>query len=179
MRERFAAGCTDAAHLTREITERGYRGSTKTVRRYLQPLRAAHPARPAPPAAPFVRQVTVWLTRRPDRLTDDRDQLEEILARSPALSTLRRHIRGFVEIMVDRHGHDLATWMDDVETSGSTALRSFVAGLRRDLDAVTAGLPLPHNSGPVEGHRRIKMLKRQMYGRANLDLLRKRVVHLE
>ncbi|MFC9769066.1 transposase [Rhodococcus jostii] len=58
------------------------------------------------------------------------------------------------------------------------ALRSFVRGLRRDLDAVTAGLTLLHSSGPVEGHvNRIKMLKRQMYGRTNLNLLRKRVLH--
>jgi len=70
--------------------------------------------------------------------------------------------------------------MTDVDATGSPALRSFVTGLRRDLDAVTAGLTLVHNSGPVEGHaNRIKVLKRQMYGRANLDLLRKRVVHLE
>ncbi|WP_370518079.1 hypothetical protein [Micromonospora sp. MP36] len=55
------------------------------------------------------------------------------------------------------------------------SLHSFVAGLQRDLDAVTAGLTLPWNSGPVEGHvNRIKMIKRQMYGRAGFDLLRKR-----
>jgi len=93
---------------------------------------------------------------------------------------VREHIRRFAEIMVDRRGHDLAEWMTDVDTTGSQALRSFVTGLRRDLDAVTAGLTLVHNSGPVEGHvNRIKMLKRQMYGRANLDLLRKRIIHLE
>ena len=46
-----------------------------------------------------------------------------------------------------------------------------------DLDAVTAGLSLPFSSGPVEGNvNRIKMLKRQMYGRAGFDLLRKRVL---
>jgi transposase len=59
----------------------------------------------------------------------------------------------------------------------SNSLHPFAAGLRRDYDAVRNGLTLPHNSGPVEGHvNRIKMLKRQMYGRANLDLLRKRVL---
>jgi transposase len=52
-----------------------------------------------------------------------------------------------------------------------------VTGLRRDQDAVTAGLTLPYSSGPVEGHvNRIKTIKRQMYGRANPDLLRKRVL---
>ncbi|WP_370518081.1 transposase [Micromonospora sp. MP36] len=58
------------------------------------------------------------------------------------------------------------------------SLHSFVAGLQRDLDAVTAGLTLPWNSGPVEGHvNRIKMIKRRMYGRAGFDLLRKRVLN--
>ncbi|MGW1680151.1 ISL3-like element ISAzba9 family transposase, partial [Saccharopolyspora sp. NPDC002376] len=56
-------------------------------------------------------------------------------------------------------------------------LHSFVLGLRRDQDAVTAGLTLPYNSGPVEGHvNRIKMIKRQMFGRAKPDLLRKRIL---
>ena len=181
LRERFTAGCTDAARLTREITERGYRGSPQTVRRFLQPLRTEVRVRPVPPRPPSTRQVTMWLTSHPDDLTDkDNKRLTDICDRSPALMTVREHIRRFAEIMVDRRGHDLAEWMTDVDTTGSQALRSFVTGLRRDLDAVTAGLTLVHNSGPVEGHvNRIKMLKRQMYGRANLDLLRKRVVHLE
>jgi transposase len=67
--------------------------------------------------------------------------------------------------------------MQQVDRDGSPALRSFVAGLRADLEAVTAGLTLPYSSGPVEGNvNRIKMLKCQMYGRAKFDLLRKRVL---
>jgi transposase len=56
-------------------------------------------------------------------------------------------------------------------------ITSFATGLISDLAAVTAGLTLPHSSGPVEGNvNRIKMLKRQMYGRAGFDLLRKRAL---
>ena len=56
-------------------------------------------------------------------------------------------------------------------------LRSFVVGVRSDLLAVTAGLTLPFSSGAVEGQvNRIKMLKRQMFGRAGVDLLRKRIL---
>jgi transposase len=52
--------------------------------------------------------------------------------------------------------------------------------LRRDQDAVTAGLTLHWSSGAVEGHvNRIKMIKRQMYGRANPDLLRLRVLYAD
>ncbi|GAA2348614.1 hypothetical protein [Dactylosporangium salmoneum] len=55
-------------------------------------------------------------------------------------------------------------------------ITKFATGLTADLDAVTAGLSLPFSSGPVEGNvNRIKMIKRQMYGRAGFDLLRKRV----
>ena len=57
-------------------------------------------------------------------------------------------------------------------------LRSFITGLKRDYQAVLNGLTLPYSSGKVEGNvNRIKMLKRQMYGRARFDLLlRKRVL---
>nr|WP_281419885.1 hypothetical protein [Actinoplanes toevensis] len=59
-------------------------------------------------------------------------------------------------------------------------INRFVNGVISDLDAVTAGLSLPYSSGPVEGNvNRIKMLKRQMYGRAGFDLLRKRVLLAE
>ena len=57
-------------------------------------------------------------------------------------------------------------------------MSSFTTGIQRDLAAVTAGLTLPHSSGPVEGQvNRIKMLKRQMFGRASFDLLRTRILH--
>jgi transposase len=63
------------------------------------------------------------------------------------------------------------------ENSQVSELRSFGKRLRKDWAAVTAGLTVSYSSGPVEGHvNRIKMLKRQMYGRANPDLLRKRVL---
>ena len=74
-------------------------------------------------------------------------------------------------------GRELEQWMKAVDTDDLPALHSFVRGLRRDLDAVTAGLTLPWSSGPVEGHvNRIKMIKRQMFGRAKPDLLRKRIL---
>ncbi|WP_280785064.1 hypothetical protein [Rhodococcus opacus] len=78
--------------------------------------------------------------------------------------------------MVDRRGHDLNVWIGRARREGPPALRSSAAGLVRALDAVTAGLTLPHSSGAVEGHVN-RMLKQQMYGRANFDLLRKRVIH--
>jgi transposase len=86
-------------------------------------------------------------------------------------------VHQFAEMMTHRHGQNLETWMNAALGDDLPELHSFVTGLRRDQDAVTAGLTLPYSSGPVEGHvNRTKMLKRQMYGRANPDLLRKRIL---
>jgi transposase len=80
-------------------------------------------------------------------------------------------------MLTGRHGEHLDAWITAVEADDQPDLHSFAHGLARDYDAVRNGLTLPHSSGPVEGHvNRIKMIKRQMYGRANFDLLRKRVL---
>ena len=179
LHERFNAGQTDAAALAAAIVERGYRGSVKTVRRYLHPFRACAVAPPPAPVPPTVRAVTGWLTCHPDRLdTDNARDLDQILDRSEVLATTRRQVGAFAEMLTGRHGERLDDWMREVNTAGAAPLRSFAAGLRTDLDAVTNGLTLSYNSGPVEGTvTRIKALKRQMYGRANFDLLRKRILH--
>lgn len=81
--------------------------------------------------------------------------------------------------MTNLRGQDLRDWLDKAEASTAAAIRSFARGLRQDLAAVTAGLSISWNSGSVEGHvNRIKMLKRQMYGRASFDLLRHRILCL-
>jgi transposase len=59
-----------------------------------------------------------------------------------------------------------------------TELSSFVNGIKRDYAAVRAACSLPWSNGTVEGHvNRLKFLKRQMFGRAHLDLLRVKVLH--
>jgi transposase len=80
-------------------------------------------------------------------------------------------------MMLQLRGDHLERWMNTVQADDLPELHSFVIGLRRDHNAVRAGLTLPHSSGKVEGHvNRIKMIKRHMYGRANPDLLRKRIL---
>ncbi|MER6401729.1 transposase [Kitasatospora sp. NPDC001603] len=112
--------------------------------------------------------MTSWITRHPDRLpTDAGQQLKEILTRVPALATTAEHVRSFAELMNDRRGRELKDWIARVQQDKVPALRSFAAGLLQDLDAVVAGLSLSYSSGAVEGHNsKIKMLKRQMFGRA-------------
>src|SRR5699024_7697022 len=179
LHQRFNSGHTDAAALTSEIKELGYRGSAKTVRRYLQPFRATLTAPPPLPMPPSVRQVTGWLTRHPDSLNEDeRLDLKQVLNRSQPLATTHQQVHEFADILTNRRGHRIQEWMRQVQTSGCAALRSFASGLANDLDAVIAGLTLEYSSGAVEGNvNRIKTIKRQMYGRASFDLLRKRILN--
>ena len=116
---------------------------------------------------------------RPDNLHDaGRASLDSILAASPELAAVAASVRAFAAIMTERRGRKLLEpRMNAALATGEPALRSFVTGLRADQDAVTNGLSLPWSSGAVEGHvNRIKMLKRQMYGRASPHLLRRRVL---
>ena len=76
-----------------------------------------------------------------------------------------------------RQPERLDPWLQRATTSAVDAIRRFATGLYEDYEAVKAGVTLPWNSGPVEGHiNRLKMLKRQMFGRARLDLLSRRFV---
>src|SRR5260370_135220 len=150
----------------------------RSVRRYLNTLDNG-PARPNRPAEFTARQVCQWILRRPDRLDeDDRDRLQAICARCPTLATVTQLVQGFARLLRERRGlQHLVAWVDAVEAADIPELHAFTCGLRKDWAAVTAGLTLPSSSGGVEGHvNRIKMLKRQMYGRANVDLLRRRVL---
>src|SRR5690349_17422893 len=80
-------------------------------------------------------------------------------------------------MMNNRHGHLLDDWITATAALDAPHIAGFATGLHRDHAAVTNGLTLPYSSGVVEGTvNKIKFLKRQMFGRANLDLLRIRVL---
>lgn len=82
-------------------------------------------------------------------------------------------------MMRDRTGEEkLDHWLEQVSGSVLTALHPFVAGIYQDKAAVQAGLTLPWSQGQTEGQiTRLKLIKRQGYGRAQFDLLRQRVLH--
>jgi transposase len=178
LHERCNAGITNASMLYREISEQGYRGSRATVAAYLAPFRALGAAPPATPAVPKVRQITSWLLRHPEDLdTDEQLKLKQVLATCPHLDATATHVGTFAEMLTGRHGDRLDSWMTSVDTDDLPHLHRFVTGLKRDYQAVCNGLTLFHSSGTVEGTvNRIKMIKRQMYGRAKFDLLRKRIL---
>lgn len=72
----------------------------------------------------------------------------------------------------------LDPWLADAQAGAVSQLKTFAAGLRKDYGAVRAALELEWSNGPVEGHvNRLKVIKRDMYGRAQFDLLRLRVLH--
>jgi transposase len=180
--QRWNAGCTQATVLHAELVELGWSGSLRTVQHYLRRFRDPDRApRSAPPAPKKVtpRRVTGWIMTNPERLAaGDQVRLKQILARCPELEATAGHVTSFAAMMCQRTGTErLAAWLDAVQADDLPALRSLVASLRRDLAAVTNGLSLDYSSGQVEGTvNRIKMIKRQMFGRANFDLLRKRVL---
>ena len=85
--------------------------------------------------------------------------------------------RAFATMITELTGQDLPQWMAAARNPGLPGIASFAKGLEQDLDAVTSGLTMNWSSGPVEGRvNHIKMVKRQMFGRAGLPLLRKRVL---
>lgn len=181
---RWNQGCRDAAVLHSELQARGYRGSIRTLYRYLQFLRGpgAASAVPCPAVAPpKIRHVTTWLLRHPDTLEPgEQAALAVVRAECPHLDRLGDHITGFAKIMTQRRGaQDLDGWLAAAEADDIPELHTFARGIRQDYAAVLNGLSLPYNSGACEGNvNRLKFLKRQMFGRANTDLLRKRVVLL-
>jgi transposase len=179
LHQRWNEGLTDAAALHAELRERGWAGSAQTVRRYVRPFRQALAAPDPAPAVPKTRQITRWLLTRPDHLQpDEQAQLDAIRARCPHIDALAGHVTAFAAMMTARTGsRDLEPWLTAAEADYQAGLRSLAAGIRTDQQAVTNGLTLPWNSGKVEGTvNKIKMIKRQMYGRAGFDLLRKRVI---
>jgi transposase len=179
LRTRWNSGCTNAAQLWAELRERGYQGGPGHVRHYLARFRGNTTAPQPRPSVPKVRAVTSWIMTSPDHLDDAaKASLDAILAASPELAAVTASVRSFAAMMNERRGRKLLEpWMAAADKTGEPALRSFVTGLRADQDAVTNGLSLRWSSGSVEGHvNRIKVLKRQMYGRAGPDLLRRRVL---
>lgn len=174
--ERWDDGCTHAWKLWEEIVPLGYRGSYGRVNAYLREKRTS--PRPVTAQSSAPRVGSRWILSRPETLTEiEQLQLKIILANCPELDALTGHIRSFAHLLTERQGERLPQWIDAVRQDDMPRLHTLAAGIDRDRDAVIAGLTLPWNSGVVEEHvNRIRMLKRQMFGRAGFNLLRKRVL---
>jgi transposase len=172
--QRWDEGARSAAALHAEIRARGWHGSPGTVQRYLRRYRTPAPRKPPP--LPKPGQVTAWIMTHPARRGPAAADLARLLHASPRLAAAAAHVTSFAAIMTRRQGiTHLENWLTQLENDdGQPHLHSFAAGIRRDQQAVTAGLALDYSSGPLEGRNcKTKHIKRLMYGRANFDLLRK------
>jgi transposase len=108
----------------------------------------------------------------------EQEDLAAILLASPPLKKAYDLIQSFLAMVHKREGKRLDAWLAQVTESGLPELQSFVAGVEKDKAAVKAGLTWSINNGMVEGHvTKLKLIKRQGYGRAGFQLLRKRVLY--
>jgi transposase len=125
------------------------------------------------------RHATRLFVCHPDDL-DETQQTELALIKqaSPSAQTAYHLTQAFMQMIREQSGHQLDAWLSEAEASHLPELKSFAKGIQQDKAAVLAGLTLPWSNGPLEGHiNRLKLIKRSMYGRAKLPLLRQRVLH--
>ncbi|MCL5994689.1 MAG: ISL3 family transposase [Chloroflexi bacterium] len=191
LQTRFDQGCKNAMQLWREIRTRGYTRGPKAVRQWVR-LRRARPA-PTTPSAhrslhstataavadlPSTRALSWVLTRPPTALRDDERVMLSVLRQHELLGRAHDLVQRFASMMRERKGERLEGWIQDALTSDIKELKTFAAGLQPDQLAVHVAMTHPWSNGPTEGHvNRLKLIKRQMYGRAHFDLLRIRVLH--
>jgi transposase len=184
-------GCRTGMRLYEDLQRQGYRGGRSTVLGYLTQLRKAQglaprtrTMQPAPPVTdPTVQRLTprqaTWLVlRQPEHLTaEDQALLDRLPQAHPAFAQAMALAHGFAQLLRARQPEQLDAWVQQAATSSLAAFRRLAKSLQRDYAAVKAGVTLPWSTSPVEGHiNRLKMLKRQMFGRARLDLLSRRFV---
>jgi transposase len=184
--KRWHEGVRKGSQLCQELKALGYRGSERAVYRYLTFLQATllpeeqSTTSLTPIREPFSAKQAVWLLiRQPEELDQHQQQaltrlcqasldIEKAYQLAQRFRSMLRHLQG--EQLLD-------SWLQDASRRGVPEVQQFAAGIQRDKAAVEAGLSLPYSTGPVEGHiNRLKLIKRSMYGRAQFDLLRQRVL---
>ena len=181
--ERWEAGCHNIAQLHRELVAAGhtltYRSVYRQLVRYLPEGRknAAPPDQlPRPPV--LARQAVFLFLRRPEELEAEEETLALLRSLHAEVDQAYELVQQFTQMLRERRGMRLDTWLAQANQSNIPELRSFAAGVEKDKEAVKAGLTWWINNGVVEGHvTKLKLIKRQGYGRAGFLLLRKRVLH--
>jgi transposase len=185
LKKRWLEGCYNARQLYREIVLLGYEGHLNVLQAYLEPWRKLLPEeirrKQEIPAVspPTPRAVVWWLLKDKEKLKEEqRAFIGELLEKSPIIKTVYELVLEFRRMIKNRDGKTLKDWFGKVEQSGISELARFAKGLREDEAAVQAAMEYEWSNGQVEGQvNRLKMVKRQMFGRANLDLLKARVLN--
>jgi transposase len=184
---RWRESGVDSMQLWREIQALGYRHSARTVGRFITRLRRAADAGYPPeaqrspymrPQGPSARAVSfAMVCPAATRSAEAQTYLDQLCAMEARIARAHGLSHAFLAIVRERRGADLETWMTETMHSGIEELTRFARGLRDDLAAVTAGLTLEWSNGATEGQiHRLKLMKRQGYGRAGFALLRQRVL---
>ena len=187
---RWNEGCHNGKRLYREIREQGYQNSEEICARFTAQLRRAEargkPISSVPRAragsvaglSPTAKNVAALFMRHEQKLGEEQEEyLKRLCEADEALADTRGLTQEFVEMVRRLEGEDLDGWLKDAEESRSTAMGCFAVGLRKDLDAVRAGLTEEWSNRCVEGFiHKLKLLKRQGYGRAGFELLRARML---
>ena len=127
---------------------------------------------------PSTREAS-WLLLRTEKLTDEERQTGGLLCRlSPEVRQAQQLALSFVEVVKERRTDELRGWLIKAQRSEVAEFVTFADGLTSDLQAVRAALEYEWSNGETEGQvHRLKLIKRAMYGRGKLDLLRARVLH--
>jgi transposase len=189
LRQRWNSGEQNGQQVLREIRAQGYRGGQSTLYGLLGRWRSGprhsgpyarhtEPAAPVLPTLPTSPRAVSWQLLRPscERTPLEHAYVEALLQRV-TITTMTRAVTTFFDLLHKRRTAGLDGWLAKATGSGIPELAGFAEGIRRDYTAIRAAFDLPWSNGQVEGQvNRLKLLKRQMYGRANLDLLRRRVL---
>lgn len=189
LRRRWGEGCQVASQLWRELQEQGFHGPQGAVTRYVrnrlrdpQQVRVQYKRRvprQAPDfAQPSAKQTTWLLLKDVEGLLEAEQQyVREVKRLCPEVNLAEELTSGFHRLVKEKQVEELSSWLAKAE-SGSKEWQNFALGIKRELEAVKAALMSEWSNGQTEGQvNRLKFVKRQMYGRGKLDLLRARVLH--
>jgi transposase len=184
---RWRESGADSRQLWRELQALGYTHSARTVGRFITQLRRAADAGQPPesqrspytrPQGPSARAVSfVMVCPAAKRSAEAQTYLDQLCQMDTSLTRAYRLTHAFLTLVRERRGCELAAWITAATDSGIAALARFARGLQGDLPAIQAGLTLEWSNGVTEGQiHRLKLVKRQGYGRASFALLRQRVL---
>jgi hypothetical protein len=124
-------------------------------------------------------QVSFLMYKKPDELQPVQNELlSSLRSQSPEIETAFQLFQKFRDMFEKKNGDMLDPWIKEAKTSVVKELNTFAQGLTSDYQAIKNAIIFPWSNGPVEGQiNKLKTLKRQIYGRASLNLLRKRLVY--
>jgi transposase len=179
LQQRWNEGCHNASRLYQEIRQKGYSGKRAMVRRFVSGWRkTGKPTSPKAPQRISPKHAAILVTRPADQISDQQQQLlDRIEKQCPDVIDLRKISLGFRTALTADDSNQLRRWVEGAKHSEFGSVVRFAYGLQKDIAAVAAAVDTSWSTGQVEGQiNRLKMIKRQMYGRAGFDLLRARVL---